>query len=48
MGTDAHQLVQLKPDLDVRVEIKLLQINVLKFVVMDTITVKISAMMAII
>jgi hypothetical protein len=48
MGTDAHQLVQLKPDLDVRVEIKPLQINVLKFVVMELTSVKISAMMAII
>ncbi len=48
MGTDAHQHVQLKADLDVRVGIKLLQINALKFAVMDLITAKIIAMMAII
>jgi hypothetical protein len=48
METAAHQHVKLKPDLDVRVEIKLLQINVLKYVGMVSITVKISVMMAII
>jgi hypothetical protein len=48
MGTDAHKHVLLKPDLDVRMEIKLLQINVLKYVGMVSITVKISVMMAII
>jgi cell division protein FtsL len=48
MGTDAHQYVQLKSDLDARVEIKLLQINALKYAVMDLITAKISAMMAIV
>jgi hypothetical protein len=48
MGTDAHHYVQLKPDLDVRVEIKLLKINALKYVAMDSTSVKISAMMAII